>query len=112
MITLLILSWLESFLILPSHVAHITNPNKHPKERAWLAALENSYGWVLEKAVNFRWWTVGLSFAMLIAVLCMAKTTMSFQLFPPVGVDEYIVPGDSTSGHQPGKNATESARCR
>ncbi|MFW2371481.1 MAG: efflux RND transporter permease subunit [Gammaproteobacteria bacterium] len=90
-ITLLVLSWLESFLILPSHVAHVTNPNKHPKERAWLVALENGYSWVLEKAVHFRWWTVGLSFGLLIAVIVMAKATMSFQLFPPVGVDEYII---------------------
>ena len=90
-ITLLILSWLESFLILPSHVAHVTNPNKHPKERAWLTGLENGYGWLLERAVNFRWLTVGLSFALLISVIVLAKNTMSFQLFPPVGVDEYII---------------------
>ncbi len=89
-ITLLVFSWLESFLILPSHVAHVTNPNKHPPERRWLVWLEDSYGWLLEKAVNWRWVTVLLSFAMLIAVVMLAKTHMSFQLFPPVGVDEYV----------------------
>mgnify|MGYP002267104585 FL=1 len=35
-ISLLILSWLESFLMLPSDVAHVTNPNNHPKQRAWI----------------------------------------------------------------------------
>ena len=90
-ITLLLLSWLESFLILPSHVAHVTNPNKHPKERAWLIGLENFYGWILERAIRFRWLTVGFSFAMLVAAFILAKTTLSFQLFPPVGVDEYIM---------------------
>ena len=90
-ITLLILSWLESFLILPSHVAHVTNRNKHPKERAWLMALENMYGWVLERAVRFRWVTVILSFSILLAAIVLAKNTLSFQLFPPVSVDEYIV---------------------
>jgi len=90
-ITLLILSWLESFLILPSHVAHVTNPNKHPKERAWLIGLENVYGWVLEKAVRFRWLTVVFSFAILVGAFVLAKNTLSFQLFPPVSVDEYIV---------------------
>ena len=90
-ITLLVFSWLESFLILPSHVAHVTNPNKHPPERAWLKWLEDSYGWLLEKAVRFRWITVLLSFAALAAALFVAKTSMSFQLFPPVGVDEYVV---------------------
>ncbi|MCK5396169.1 MAG: efflux RND transporter permease subunit, partial [Gammaproteobacteria bacterium] len=90
-ITLLILSWLESFLILPSHVAHVTNPNKHPPERAWLVALENSYGWVLERAIRFRWLTLFFSFGILVAAFVLAKTSLSFQLFPPVGVEEYIV---------------------
>lgn len=90
-ITLLILSWLESFLILPSHVAHVTNPNKHPPERAWLVSLENSYGWVLERTVRFRWITLFASFGILLAAFLLAKTSLSFQLFPPVGVEEYIV---------------------
>jgi len=90
-ITLLILSWLESFFMLPSHVAHVTNPNKHPKERAWLLALENTYGWMLEKAIRFRWLTVALSFAVLIGAIVLAKQSMQFQLFPPVGVEEYLV---------------------
>jgi multidrug efflux pump subunit AcrB len=90
-ITLLILSWLESFLILPSHVAHVTNPNKHPPERAWLVSLENSYGWVLERAIRFRWLTLFISFTILVAAFVLAKTSLSFQLFPPVGVEEFIV---------------------
>ena len=89
-ILLLIFSWLESFLILPSHVAHITHAHKHPKERAWLLVLENFYVKVLKVALRFRWLTVGLSFAILIAAIMLAKT-MSFQLFPPEGVDEFIV---------------------
>ncbi|HEY9052401.1 MAG TPA: efflux RND transporter permease subunit, partial [Gammaproteobacteria bacterium] len=74
-IVLLILSWLESFLILPSHVAHVTNPNKHPPERAWLVALENGYSWILDKAVRFRWITVLVSFGGLAAALILAKTS-------------------------------------
>ncbi|VAW58503.1 Acriflavin resistance protein [hydrothermal vent metagenome] len=90
-ITLLILSWLESFFMLPSHVAHVTNPNKHPKERAWLLALENIYGWALEKAIRFRWLTVLISFLILGGSLVLAKQNLQFQLFPPVGVEEYLV---------------------
>ena len=89
-ITLLSLSWLESFLILPSHVAHVTNPDKHPPERRWLKWLEDAYAKVLILALRFRWLTVGFSFAVLIAVFVLAKSTMSFQLFPPVGVEEFI----------------------
>ena len=90
-ITLLVISWLESFLMLPSHVAHVTNPNKHPKERAWLIALEDMYGWLLEKAIRHRWFTVFVSFAVLAGTLALAKTSLQFQLFPPVGVEEYVV---------------------
>ncbi len=90
-ITLLALSWLESFLILPSHVAHVTNPDKHPPERRWLQWLENTYAKILLFAIRFRWLTVGISFSVLIAVFVLAKTSLSFQLFPPVGVDEFIV---------------------
>ncbi|MDH5388959.1 MAG: efflux RND transporter permease subunit [Gammaproteobacteria bacterium] len=89
-ITLLSLSWLESFLILPSHVAHVTNPDKHPPERRWLLALENAYAKLLAKALRFRWLTVGISFAVLIGAIVLAKTSLSFQLFPPVGVEEFI----------------------
>jgi len=90
-ITLLTISWLESFLFLPSHVAHVTNPNKHPPERRWLLALENSYIWVLTTALRFRWSTVLLSFLILFGSLLLAKNKMDFQLFPPAGVDQFVV---------------------
>lgn len=89
-IMMLILSWLESFFILPSHVAHFTNPNKHPKERAWLLALDSVYSIVLTTAVRFRWITVAISVGVLVFALSLAKT-MPFQLFPPDGADEFMV---------------------
>jgi len=89
-ILLITFSWLESFLILPSHVAHVTNANKHPPERKWLVNLENAYGNLLEKALRFRWLTVGISFSILIFAVILSKT-MLFQLFPTVAVNEYIV---------------------
>lgn len=89
-ITLLSLSWLESFLILPSHVAHVTNPDKHPSERSWLQWLENVYAKILVQTLKFRWLTVAASFSVLIAAAVLAKTSLSFQLFPPVGIEEYI----------------------
>ncbi len=90
-ITLLLLSWLESFLILPSHVAHVTNPNKHPGERAWLRALENLYAWTLHWALRLRWLTVLLSFLLLGGAIYLALNKMSFELFPARGVDQFIV---------------------
>lgn len=90
-ISLLIFSWLEAFLILPSHVAGFTNPDKHPGERQWLVALESAYAWALDKALHHRWLTLALSFGALIGSFLLAVNAMSFQLFPPVGVDQYIV---------------------
>ncbi len=89
-ILLLAYSWLESFLILPSHIAHIANAKAHPKERKWLRNLENFYGGVLEKAIDHRYITVGLTITALLVSLGIAKF-MSFQLFPPAGVDQFLV---------------------
>jgi len=90
-ITLLIFSWLESFLILPSHVAHVTNPHKHPGERAWLVWLENVYGKFLILALRLRWLTLLVAFLALFGSFYLAVTKMSFQLFPAVGIDQFIV---------------------
>ncbi len=90
-ILLLLLSLLESFLILPSHVAHVTNAKKKPPEKAWLLALEDRYGRFLEQVLKHRYITVGLSLLILVASLVLAKSAMSFQLFPPVGVDQFLV---------------------
>jgi multidrug efflux pump subunit AcrB len=88
--SLLLFSWLESFLILPSHVAFLANASKHPKEKKWLTRLEESYAAVLNKALDHRYLTVAVSIAILIGSFMLAKSALSFQLFPPVGVDQYI----------------------
>ena len=91
-VTLLIFSWLESFLILPSHVAHFTNPNKHPGEKAWLIWLENMYGKFLSIALNWRWLTLLVAFLTLAGSLSLAIIQKDkFQLFPAVGIDQFIV---------------------
>lgn len=90
-IALLFFSWLESFMVLPSHVAHFTNPHRHPGEKKWLMWLEERYGRLVEKAIDHRGWTLLISFAILVGSLLLAKNVMQFQLFPPVGVDQYIV---------------------
>ncbi|MFP4611384.1 MAG: efflux RND transporter permease subunit [Thiohalophilus sp.] len=90
-IALLVFSWLESFLILPSHVAHVTNSKKHPAERRWLVKLENAYAWILDKAIRRHWITLAISVLALALSLFAAMNVLKFQLFPPVDVDEYIV---------------------
>ncbi|MBD3609069.1 MAG: efflux RND transporter permease subunit, partial [Gammaproteobacteria bacterium] len=90
-ITLLLISWLESFLILPSHVAFATNAAKHPPERKWLTWLENRYGKLLEHAIDHRGKAIILAAAAFFGSITLAVTSMSFQLFPPVAVDQYLV---------------------
>ncbi len=90
-ISLLVFSWLESFLILPSHVAHVTNRNKHPGERRWLVRLEEFYANILDKAIRHNWITIILSILILVLSVGLAIGFMKFQLFPAVDVDEYIV---------------------
>ncbi len=91
-ILLLTLSWLESFFVLPNHVADITRANKHPPERKWLQLLENGYAGLLRIAVG-RWGryvTLLLSFAVLAGAVVIG-VNMKFRLFPPVGVEQYLV---------------------
>jgi len=88
---LLVYSWLESFLILPVHVVDLTHPKDRPRERAWLNRLSDAYGRALRVAVRHRWITVGLSLAVLVGSLVLARVALSFQLFPPVGVDQFVV---------------------
>jgi len=89
-IMLLTYSWLEAFLILPSHIAHVANPKAHPKERAWLQWLEDFYGRTLERAIDHRVITVSLTVLTLVVSFVVASR-MSFQLFPPAGVDQFLV---------------------
>jgi len=88
---LLSLSWLESFMLLPNHVAHLTHPKKTPPERKWLLWLEEKYAGFLAITLKHHWLMVILSILLLAGSAVLAKTQMRFQLFPPVGIEQYIV---------------------
>ena len=90
-ISLLFFSWLESFLILPSHVSHITNPRVKTKEKQWLINLEHGYAKLLAWVLHHRWIVVFLSILVLVGSIILAKSAMQFQLFPAVAVDQYLV---------------------
>ena len=90
-ISLLFFSWLEAFLILPSHVSHLTNTKVKAKEKQWLVNFEHSYAIFLGWVLHHRWTVVFLSALVLIGSVVLAKQTMQFQLFPAVAVDQYLV---------------------
>jgi len=99
-ITLLIFSLLESFLILPSHVVHFARPNIKFKERRWLISMENIYGRILNKSITYRKTTVFISLFILSGVVFFAGSTMKFELFPEEGIEEFFVQVSA----QPGTN--------
>ncbi len=80
-VVLLLFSWLEAIFILPNHIRDVVNANKHPKERAIFLWLVDLYGTVLAWAVRWRYLTILLSIAGLVATLALAAH-MKFQLFP------------------------------
>lgn len=90
-ISLLFFSWLEAFLILPSHVSHLTNPKNKAKEKQWLINFEHGYARLLAWVLHHRWTVVFLSALVLVGSIVLAKQVMQFQLFPAVAVDQYLV---------------------
>ena len=90
-ISLLFFSWLEAFLILPSHVSHLTNPKNKAKEKQWLVNFEHGYAKFLAWVLRHRWTVVFLSALVLVGSIVLAKQAMQFQLFPAVSVDQYLV---------------------
>ena len=90
-ISLLMFSWLESFLILPSHVSHLTNSKKLMKEKQWLINFEHAYAKFLAWVLHHRWLVVLLSILVLVGSVILAKNAMKFQLFPAAAVDQYLV---------------------
>ncbi|MDH5395041.1 MAG: efflux RND transporter permease subunit, partial [Gammaproteobacteria bacterium] len=90
-ISLLTLSWLESFLILPSHVSHLTNAKLKIKEKKWLVNFEHGYAATLGWVLHHRWLVVFSSILVLVGSIVLAKHSMQFQLFPAEAVDQYLV---------------------
>lgn len=90
-ISLLFFSWLEAFLILPSHVSHLTSTKVKAKEKQWLITFEHVYAKFLTWVLHHRWTVVFLSALVLVGSIILAKTNMQFQLFPAVAVDQYLV---------------------
>ncbi len=101
-ITLLIFSWLEAFLILPSHINHFARANAHPKERPWLNWLENSYVKTLSFAIHHYWITIGISILILIGSLFLARACTQFSALPCRGYRPVHHARDWTTRHHPG----------
>ncbi len=89
-VILLIFSWIEAIFILPNHIADIANAQKHPKERWILLWLTKVYEKVLRVALRFRYLTIGLTFAALVAAMMLAGV-VKFHLFPSGAEDQFYL---------------------
>lgn len=89
-IVLLGFSLIEALLILPNHIRDVASPNKHPRERVFFVWLTNAYGWLLSRAVRFRYMTVLLTVVALVATFALAGN-MKFKLFPMGAEGEFYL---------------------
>ena len=106
-IVALLISLLEAYFILPSHFARYAkpyDPDKMPAfkkyiERKW-SAFVNSYVRLLEKVVSprGRYVTLASFFILLILSGVIAAKSLKFILFPPDGIEVFMIKGEAPKG--------------
>ena len=93
-ISCLLASLIESLVILPSHIADFCRPAADAKEARrnplWFRKTRRRYGWVLGKAVRYRYLTFTLTIAMAIAAGAIASQ-MRFVFFDDSDALEFTI---------------------
>lgn len=89
-IVALLVSLLESFFILPHHLAHGRVDTKKGKP-AWIKRLESSYVAALHLLLHARYWVVLGMLMLLVGTLLFANNNLKFQFFPQDGVETFYV---------------------
>ena len=92
LLSVLTISLIEAFLVLPHHLMHSLKhahhkepPELRKKFEASFARMREAVGKLAEKAIRFRYVTVGLAFAMLIfSIGLMVTGTVKFKAFPDI----------------------------
>lgn len=105
-IALFISLW-ECFFVLPHHVGKwIPDPKPGSNKKAhgglfnsiWRSVFEPGYSFVIYHVMRFRWLVVFLSFVFIGGSLKFAKDHMDFVLFPPGGVEIFVINIDAPNG--------------
>ncbi len=114
-VTVFIISWLESLLILPAHLAHTKNGTGNPLSAfltRWqhkFAAqvvhfIKSVYGPILSLSLNNRWLTIALSLSLLMVTLGYVKSgRIGMILMPRVESDRAVVTATLPYGSSLGK---------
>ncbi|MBY0384884.1 efflux RND transporter permease subunit, partial [bacterium] len=106
-IVALLISLTEAYFILPSHFARYAKPidkNKMPKFKQkieqWWQRFVDSYARILEKVVTKkgRYLTLISFFVLLIISVVIAATSLKFILFPPDGIEVFLIKGEAPKG--------------
>ena len=93
----------ESFLLLPSRIMifHAEGKIKSEKDKSkshWFDVLQKGFEKILTVAVKGRWLTLFLAFSLLIGSFLWARYQMDFILFPPEGVDKFVLRYEAPPG--------------
>lgn len=83
-------SLVESFILLPHHLAGGGSTSSNGK-REWVARLEEFYGRVLVNVLHWRWLVLLIMFALLVSSVVLVKKQMKVVLFPQDGVETFYI---------------------
>jgi len=89
-IVALSISLIESFILLPHHLAGGGTATAKPK-RAWVSRVEVFYGNSLEHLLHWRWLVLAFMLSLLIGSVLLAKNQIRFVLFPQDGVETFYI---------------------
>lgn len=93
----LIISLFESFFLLPARVV-LLSKNQVSRDLGWFAVLQDKFAWLMSHLLQHKYKTTAGLFALLIGSFIIANSRLSFVLFPPEGVDKFVVRYSAPSG--------------
>ncbi|MDP1853900.1 MAG: efflux RND transporter permease subunit [Candidatus Omnitrophota bacterium] len=94
-------SIIESFIVLPSHMADFAHPKQEEKEKRadrWFKKAQLRYSRLLEKAINSRYKVSLAVLALFIAAIVTAVKFMPFVLFSSRGVEQFMIRAEGKIG--------------
>jgi multidrug efflux pump subunit AcrB len=102
----LLFSLVEAFFILPTHIAHfvsmksirLRNEKISKTPSIWEKKIVPGYENILSKLLGKRYWGLGGLVVLFGLSMFIAATQMKFVLFPPEGVEAFIVRGRTSVG--------------
>jgi len=104
---MLLASWLESIFILPGHMALFPGKKTNGDlQEHWFSRIEDVYGRVLEKALNFKYIIIIGFIALLVFSGNLAKNHFKFVMFPNEETRDLVL----TGAVRPGATRFETAQ--